>query len=355
MGALMAEIDEIGRDIARLNTEVRRNDGETAAVSDLTYDLSELMSELEAIRTSPEPTSQKEEKIKKRIRKLREDVEGTRRSSRLAAITATRSAAKNVNMGSAAASNNRYNRGRITARNRNRGTRSRNINRRGNTRSSNKPRRYSRSPLRRVSNIQRNNRPSNPPVRRLKSVVAKASEIISKKDIPIIPASNSTTLRLQISGYEGRLKELIDNIPMNNMNGTIRQAIDILQAKMSAAFGRTNSSLSASSTAATMPVMMPQSSGKPMSEILTGKAKGKSLYAQALTILEAPQKITESRFIPYLKDQHDTFDEFIRTHRENAHINEIMRAKNILLSNPQVYDLINPGAVMGPMNNNNNL
>jgi hypothetical protein len=62
------------------------------------FDVSDLMSALEEVRTTPEPEAEK----KKKIKKIREMVEGVRRSSRLAEVAARKMAAANLNMGAAA-------------------------------------------------------------------------------------------------------------------------------------------------------------------------------------------------------------------------------------------------------------
>lgn len=100
-------------------------------------------------------------------------------------------------------------------------------------------------------------------------------------------------------------------------------------------------------------VTMRNNGPKPMSKILTGRAKGKSLYAQAETIKSNPKKIKEERHVDYLKGQYNSFDEFIESYPENAHIGNIRQAKNILLTNPGVYQKVNPASAM--MANNNNL
>lgn len=347
MRNLMAEIDTIGRDIEQLAMDVpsMATRHETAAVDDLAYDFSELLGELETIRTSPVPSAEKEEKIRKKIRKLKEAVEGTRRSARIAARALTR----NVNMRTAAA-NTSYNSNPVRSRankssrygNNNRRSRANELSRGayGNNRRSTSMR----------NNRTRNNRSSsNAPKRPAKSIYAKASDIIAKKNNPIVPAPRKNIRDIQLSGYMGRIQELNSHIAMNRGNPQLKEARNILQAKVNAAFPSVATDVnmsSSSATAAAVPV------GIPMSEKLTGAAKDKSVFEQAKFIVNNRAKIqssTKSFEITYYNKQYDALVDFIRHYPGNTHRTIIEEAISILGSNPAV------GKSYNVMANNNNL
>ena len=342
MGSLMAEIDMIGRDIQELATDVQYSAGnahETAAVDDLAYDFSELLGELEEIRTSPVPTVEKEEKIRRRIRKLKQDVEGTRRSPRIATKEAARALTRrNVNM-SAPAATNSYNRksGRpSTASKSRRGNNvrpSRHEELSEGAYGNNRRRTYM------TNNHTRNTRrSSNAPKRPLKSINQKAKNIISKANVPIVPSPDNKTRDIQLSGYMGRIQELNRHITMNSGNSELKEARKILQAKINAAFHtaaapNVNMGAASAAVAATHPV------GKAMSEILTGEAKGKSLFEQANYIVENRAKIissTKSFEITYYKKQYKSLVDFIRNYPGNAHRDILEEAIAILSSNPAI-------------------
>ncbi len=78
---------------------------------------------------------------------------------------------------------------------------------------------------------------------------------------------------------------------------------------------------------------------KPNSEKLTGAAKGKSLYAQALFIVNNKAKIissTKTFEIAYYKKQYDALVDFIHHYPGNAHIDLLNEAVAVLKSNPAV-------------------
>jgi hypothetical protein len=78
---------------------------------------------------------------------------------------------------------------------------------------------------------------------------------------------------------------------------------------------------------------------KPNSEKLTGAAKDKSLYAQAVFIVENKAKIISSTKlfeIAYYKKQYDALVDFIRHYPGNAHIELLNEAVAVLKSNPAV-------------------
>jgi hypothetical protein len=78
---------------------------------------------------------------------------------------------------------------------------------------------------------------------------------------------------------------------------------------------------------------------KPNSEKLTGAAKDKSLYAQAVFIVENKAKImssTKTFETAYYKKQYDALVDFIRHYPGNAHIELLNEAVAVLKSNPAV-------------------
>ncbi len=348
------------------------------------FDLSKLMGALEYIENNPTISKEEAEKIKQEVET---EVKELRRSVRIAAAAARKASAikQSHNKDASTRFSTRtavtaFRRPRTTVRRVKQNLRKRSrrwmVRKQGPVRLT----RYKKNPIRngqtrRVRAIMPKSRRQKIPESekrkstRHKSILEKAQYIIHKQNEPL--TNNESKKGYQITGYMDKLdllRKFRYEYPENDNIELINEAIEILQRKLglsgpvASAAAMANNSVPATATAS-MARMTSQLSGKPLSEILTGKAKGKSLHAQALTILKTPDEIRKSRFIPYLKDQHDTFDEFIRTHPENHHIHDLIRAKNILLTNPQVNRLVNPqdnalvnpGAATGSMKNNNNL